>query len=251
MDVRPAEPDDSARIRAIAQDSFRSSYALSPQAIETIVGHAFTDEAVVERVNDPDAVVLVAEQTVDDATELQGFVDADVAADPERTIRWLHVDPEARGQGTATALIERVREGGDGTALAARVLEDAVEGHEFLERFGLESDGNDRTEFGGEEFAVALFTEGEGTDDSNRPSVPVPDSVTTDGADRPLDREESVPGREAPFFPIHVDADRAEQYGFFCSQCASTDVSADGLDRLECGNCGNVHLADEWDDAYL
>ena len=41
------------------------------------------------------------------------------------------------------------------------------------------------------------------------------------------------------------------RWGYFCSECASTDVSADGLDRLECGNCGNTHRADQWDDAYL
>jgi ribosomal protein S27AE len=104
---------------------------------------------------------------------------------------------------------------------------------------------------GGEEFAVTMFIEGEGTETSNEPTVAVPESVTVDGVDRPVDRDDSIPGREAPFFTLYVADDTEEAYGYFCSQCGSTDVSADGLDRLECGNCGNAHLADEWDDAYL
>lgn len=249
MDIRPADPDDRERIEAVARDSFRSSYSLSPQQIETIVEEEFTDATLTQRLEDPDTVVLVADHTVEDREEVFGFVD--VATGREAMIRWLHVDPEARGEGIATALIERVREEIDETPVTARVLDDAVEGGEFLEGFGLEQSGNDQVTVGGEEFAVTLFTEGEGTDDSNEPAVAVPESVAVDGADRPVDRDDAVPGREAPFFSVYSDEDGEDPYGYFCSQCGSTDVSADGLDRLECGNCGNVHLADEWDGAYL
>ncbi len=101
------------------------------------------------------------------------------------------------------------------------------------------------------------LAEGTGADpeemqeDANEPTVPVPESTPTDGTDRPVDRDETIPGREAPFFPTYSGEDRTERYGYFCSNCGSTDVSADGLDRLECGACGNLHLADEWDDSYL
>jgi GNAT superfamily N-acetyltransferase/ribosomal protein S27AE len=249
MEIRPADPDDRERIRAVAHDSIRSSYSLSPQQIETIVEEEFGDGILTERLEEPDTVVLVADHTIEGTEEVLGFVD--VATGSESMIRWLHVDPEARGEGIATALIERVREDADGTPVAARVLEDAVEGGEFFEEFGLEPDGNDRIEIGGEEFAATLFREGGETDAPNEPTVTVPESVAVDGVDRPVDRDESIPGREAPFFSAYSDEDREEPYGYFCSQCGSTNVSADGLDRLECGNCGNVHLADEWDDAYL
>jgi GNAT superfamily N-acetyltransferase/ribosomal protein S27AE len=251
MEIRPAESDDRARIEAVARDSFQSSYSLSPQQIETIVEDAFADSTLAARLDDPDAVVLVAESALDgtDTEEIHGFVDVD---DGEtRTIRWLHVDPEARGEGIATALIERVREDDAGRSLAARVLDDAVEGHEFLERFGLEQGGNDHVEFGGEEFAVALFTSEGGAHTPNEPTVTVPESVTVDGAERVVDRDEPIPGREAPFFALYSDESQEDPYGYFCSECGSTDVAADGLDRLECGDCGNVHLADEWDSAYL
>lgn len=249
MKIRPAEKGDLERIRAIVDDSFRSSYSLSPQQIETIVDNEFTEETLTERIGDSNAIVLVAEDTVEETEDVQGFIDVETGT--ERTIRWLHVDPTARGNGIATALVERIREQDDGTPLAGRVLEEAVEGLEFLEQFGLQRDGHDQIEFGGEEFAVALFTEGEGTDTANEPAVTVPDTVTVEGADRLVDRDGEVPGREAPFFPIYSDEGHEDPYGYFCSQCGSTDVAADGLNRLECENCGNVHLADEWDGAYL
>lgn len=249
MNVRSAEPPDRERITALARDSFRSSYSLSPQQIETIVEHEFDAETLDGRLDDPDATVLVAENESGDGDGVQGFIDVETGDGP--TVRWLHVDPQARGEGIATALLERVDELGEGQPLTARVLDDAVEGGEFMERFGLESGGSEDVTVGGEEFSVAVFTEGHGTENGNEPTVPVPESVSVDGADRPVDHDEPVPGTDAPFFPTFVDADRSEPFGYFCSNCASTDVSADGLDRLECGECGNLHRADDWDDSYL
>ncbi len=248
MEVRPAESADRERIEAIARDSFQSSYSLSPQQIETILKEEFGETTLTERLDDSGTVMLVADHTVEETETVLGFID--VAVGTEAMIRWLHVDPEARGEGIATALIDRIREDAE-IPITARILEDAVEGGGFLEGFGLEPDGNDRAMIGGEELAVTLFTEGEGTDTTNEPAVAVPESITVDGVDRSIDRDETIPGREAPFFSVYSDDDEDDPYGYFCSQCGSTDVSADGLDRLECGNCGNVHLADEWDDAYL
>jgi GNAT superfamily N-acetyltransferase/ribosomal protein S27AE len=251
MDIRPAEPDDRHRVREIASDSFRSSYSLSPQQIETILEDVFSEDALTDRIEDPDVLFLLAGHTGEE-DGVYGFID--VAAGTEGTIRWLHVDPDARGEGIATALFERVQEelrDSGGTSLTARVLADAVEGGEFCERFGLERSGNSETRFGDEEYHVALFTEGSGTEDSNDPSVTVPETLSVDGTERPLDADAPIPGADAPFFPVYSEEGSDEQYGYFCSECGSTDVSADGLDRLECGECGNEHRADEWDGAYL
>ncbi|WP_256301843.1 GNAT family N-acetyltransferase [Haloarchaeobius salinus] len=249
MEVRPAESDDRERIRAIARDSLQSSYSLSPQQIETILEQEFDDTSLEDLLTDPDTTVLVVDETVDDTTTVAGFITVEVGT--RATIRWLHVDPESRGRGIATALIDRVREEFVERPIAASVLEDAVEGGEFLKGFGLKESGHDRIMVGGEEFGVTMFAEGQGTETSSEPTVAVPASVTVDGVDRPLDRDESIPGREAPFFPVYAAEDEEDAYGYFCSQCGSTNVSADGQDRLECGDCGNSHLADEWDDAYL
>lgn len=249
MEVRPAEPDDRARIRAIARDSLQSSYSLSPQQIETILEREFDDTSLHDLLDDPDTAVLVVDETVDGTEAVFGFITVEIGR--RATIRWLHVDPEARGRGIATALLGRVREEFAEKPIAASVLAEAVEGGEFLKGFGLKESDHDQITVGGEEFGVTMFTEGEGTETSNEPTVPVPDSVTLDGVARPLNRDKRVPGREAPFFTVHSATDEEESYGFFCSQCGSTDVSAAGDDSLECGNCGNTHLADEWDDAYL
>ncbi|WP_435098142.1 GNAT family N-acetyltransferase [Halorubrum sp. N11] len=250
MNVRPAESDDREQISAIARDSLQSSYSLSPDQIESILGEEFDDAALTDLLDDADTGVLVAEETVDGTETVRGFVTVDVGE--EATIRWLHVDPTARGGGAATALLERVRERYAEKPIAASVLDEAVEGGEFLEGFGLKQGEHDQLLVGGEEFAVTMFTEGQSTETANEPTVTVPQSVTVDGADLPVDHDESVPGSEAPFFTVYAaDDDEEVTYGYFCSQCGSTNVSIDGLDRLECGDCGNTHLADEWDDAYL
>lgn len=249
MDVRPAESEDRERIRAIARDSLQASYSLSPQQIETILEQAFDDTSLSELLDDPETAVFVADETVEDAEAVYGFSTVEIG--PRATIRWLHVDPETRGRGIASALFDRVLEEFPERPLAASVLDDAVEGGQFLEAFGLKQSDHDEIQVGGEEFDVTMFTEGQNTETSNEPAVSVPESVTVDGVDRPLDRDESVPGREAPFFTVYREDEAAAAFGYFCSQCGSTDISADGQDRLECGNCGNTHLADEWDDAYL
>lgn len=249
MNVRPAESNDRPGIRAVAYASFRSSYSLSPQGIDTILEEDFDDEPLAECLDDPDTAVFVAEGTIDETEKVVGF--AIVALGSEATIRWLHVDPEARGEGIATALVDRIREDAGGRPIRGRVLNDAVEGGTFLEECGLQQDGSDRITVGGEEFAVALFTEGEATQTPNEPTVTVPETVTVGGERRSVDRDNRIPGTEAPFFQVFSDEAEEDAYGYFCSECGSTDVSADGLDRLECGECGNSHQADEWDGAYL
>lgn len=249
MNVRLAASDDREQISAIAGDSLRSSYSLSPAQIETILESEFDDASLAAMLDDTDTVVFVADEMVDGDRTVRGFVTVEVGA--KATVRWLHVDPTARGGGAATALVERVRERFGEKPLAACILDAAVEGGEFLEGFGLKRSHHDRIPIGGEEFDVAVFTEGQSTETSTEPSVAVPDTVSVDGADRFVDGGDGVPGREAPFFPVYSAVDETDPYGYFCSQCGSTDVSIDGQDRLECGNCGNTHLADEWDDAYL
>ena len=92
MEIRPADSEDRERLETLAEDSFRTSYALSPQQIETILENEFDTETLAGRLEDPAATVLVAEHEAGDTEQIQGFVE--VAVGDERTIRWLHVDPE-------------------------------------------------------------------------------------------------------------------------------------------------------------
>ncbi|GAB3699141.1 GNAT family N-acetyltransferase [Halorubrum pallidum] len=249
MNVRPIESADREQLRAVARDSLQSSYSLSPDQIETILEEEFDDGALTDLLDDPDTIVLVAEVTADGTETVRGFVTVELGT--RATIRWLHVDPAVRGEGVATALLGRVRERFADRPIAASILDEAVEGGEFLKGFGLKQSDHDRIRVGGEEFGVTVFTGGQSTENPAEPTVTVPTSVTVDGVDRSVDRDDSIPGSEAPFFTVYCADDEADAYGYFCSQCGSTNVSTDGLDRLECGECGNTHLADEWDDAYL
>lgn len=264
MHIREAEMTDREQIRALVEQSFQFSYALSPQQIETIVEGVFAAEPLGDRIDDPAALLLVAEQDVEGETKVVGVADA-----AESTLRWLHVDPDARDQGVGTALFERVREtvADNDEELTVRVLQQASEGGEFFTQFGLTHVGSGELEFDGEEFEEDIYAESdaEGTDAPPEPSEPadaggaeepgepvidVPSQLDVDGEQLVVDREEEIPGTDAPFYQMSQEAG-GERYGYLCSNCGSTDVSADGLDRLECADCGNKHLADEWDDAYL
>lgn len=247
MDVRAATDADRPAIREIARESFRASYSLSPQQLDGLVENVFADEALGDRLEAADTAVLVAT----DGDRPVGF--AVIALGETATLRWLHVSPDARGRGVATSLVEATRQDftGPDESLVARVLEAASEGGAFLERFGLERADSEAVEIGGERYHELVYAAGPARQDANEPLVEVPGTIAVDGEDRPLAADESIPGTTAPFFRLYADASREERYGSFCSSCASTTVVADGLDRLECSECGNQHLAEEWDDAYL
>lgn len=241
MDVRTATPADSSAIERIARASFQASYALSPDDIDSLVAAYFASDALPDRLDD--AAILVAE-TEDGVV---GF--AEVHSDG--WLEWLHVEPTERGQGAGTALVERVREDiADGEQpFEAHVLEAASEGSTFLERFGLTASGTTELDFGDESYAQEVYTSTGVHVDANEPAVDVPETLSEDGEELRVDRDHRIPGTEAPFFEVSTDEDEA--WGYFCSQCGSTDVAADGLDRLACNECGNEHRADQWDGAYL
>lgn len=247
MEIRPAVADDREAIEAIAQSSLETSYALSPLEIETLVEHFFAGESLDERLDgaDADGLFLVAE---DDEGTVVGFAEIDESD----ALRWLHVEPTARGRGIGSNLVERVRDEMDerGVPFTARILEAASEGSEFLEQFGLTQTDTTKMEFGGQELPEHVYTTAGEEVDANEPSVEVPSSVSVDDREYSLDRDDEIPGTQSPFFGVYDDG-TDERWGYFCSECGSTDVVADGLDRLECGECGNTHLAEQWDGAYL
>lgn len=244
--VRPATVDDCGAILGIAERSFQASYSLSPEQIAVILEEEFAGDVLAARIEDDESLVVVAE----DGGTVLGFADAGLETG---TLRWLHVDPSGRGGGLGTSLVERVVEelADCDEPLTAHVLDDAAEGGSFLERFGLHRSDTRPAEFGDGGFSSHVYTRAARESEANEPAVAVPEHVTVEGTERPVDRTEWVPGTEAPFFPIDAGPDGSDRYGFFCSSCGGTDVSADDLDRLECGDCGNGHRADEWDDAYL
>lgn len=244
MEIRGAEAEDGDAIRAVADQSFRASYSLSPEQIDTIVAGDFSDESLAARL-EGDGLVLVATSE----GEVVGFADAEFG---ERAVlRWLHVDPGSRGEETGTRLFERARvEAADrGLPLLARVLTEDDEGGGFCERFDFRRHGRSRLDLGDDTFFEFVYAapDAEGLGPADAP-VDVPETVTADGTELRVDRGDEVPGTEGPFFPTYRGEER---YGYFCTSCGSTAVETDTLGRLECQHCGNKHLADTWDAAYL
>jgi GNAT superfamily N-acetyltransferase/ribosomal protein S27AE len=273
MEIREAELADRPQLRAITEQSFRFSYSLSPERIEAILENLFADDTLASRIDDPDVLLLVAEGSVaegggpedssartesdersaddgagDENKQVVGFVDVDLAA---ARLHWLHVDPDARGDGVGTALFEGARDAVEarGDSLVARVLEQASEGGEFCTQFGFSRTGSARLEFDDERFTEDVY--GTDADETVEPDVDVPLRIRVDNDELVVDRREEIPGTDAPFFSLYRAESSEDRYGFFCVNCGGIDVSADGLDRLECSDCGNEHLAENWDDAYL
>lgn len=251
MEIRHAETEDLESIEDAASRSFQTSYAISPQQIEAVVEDQFSPEALEARLGDDDRRILVAEnpEEMEPDIALQGFVEFTA----DGTLYWLHVHPSARGRGVGTELIEYVQdELDDGERpMEARLLESASEGSQFLERFDLYWTENDAVELGGERFDVQVFSTDGAEQEPNEPVVSVPDVVTIDDETRALNEDEEVSGTLAPFYLVFETADYEEPVGFFCSQCGTTNVTADALERLECNECGNNHRSDDWDPSYL
>jgi GNAT superfamily N-acetyltransferase len=249
MNIRSATTDDVGAIESTARRSFRASYALSPQKLETLLDERFSAEALGDRL-DGDATVFVVDplEAAGDDVELAGFTELD----DEGTMQWLHVHPESRGQGVATTLLERVEdEVGGRSRLRAQLLEQASEGSAFLERFDLERAASESMEVGGERFDVQMY-ERDGVEQvPNEPAIDVPREVTVDDEPGVVQRDDELSGTDAPFYPVFESDAYDQPVGFLCSNCGATSVVADQLDRLECTECENTHRADEWDPAYL
>lgn len=251
MNIRTATVDDIDAIRATARRSFRQSYALSPQQLELLLDGRFSTTALERRLEADDRTVLVADPADehDSDVALDGFTEHRT----DGTLKWLHVHPESRGQGVGTELLERVEDelSDDSTSLRAELLGQASEGTQFLQRFDLEWAESGTTTVEGEAFDVQRF-EHEGTDRApNEPLVEIPDEVTIDGAPCVVDHADAVSGTQAPFVGVYESESFEERVGVVCSQCGTTDVLMDELDRLECTECGNDQRPDDWDSAYL
>lgn len=248
MEVRPADTDDSAAIKDVAERSMRASYSLSPRQIETLIEEEFGADALDAR--DGESLTLVAEDDGELVAVALGSQEGDAGE-----VKWLQVAPEYRGQGAGTELVERAREEledrGAGT-FRMRVLRQNSEGQEFAERFDLHRGDRQQVSVAGEDLVEFVYTSEADADDEtnepNEPSVDVPDTLTEDGDELSVAGDEEVPGEESPFYAVYRDGDR---YGFFCSNCGSVDTYADDLDRVKCTNCGNLHRPEEWDGAYL
>ncbi|MBX0296724.1 GNAT family N-acetyltransferase [Haloarcula nitratireducens] len=258
--LRPVEPEDAPRIEELVESSMTASYALSPQDIEMISESVFDADLIRERINASETIIVLAE--LDDV--VAGIVEASLD-DDKAEIRWLHVDPERRGAGVGTALFERIQ-----SALADEGIEEPravtlaanTSAGSFFERFGFEQLDERTTDIGGRETVEYVFVEQMDGETNQNTS-----SADASGADQPSEIPETAPatdgtelhlggdpfqGTEGWFVETFSDADRSEQYGYYCLNCRSADVTMDNMERVRCGDCGNTRKPnDDYDGAYL
>jgi hypothetical protein len=74
--------------------------------------------------------------------------------------------------------------------------------------------------------------------------------TTDDGQTLYVARSEAERGSKGPFFVVYRSEDRAERWGYFCSNCETFDNAMDSMGRIQCNVCSNVRKPDEWDAAH-
>lgn len=93
-----------------------------------------------------------------------------------------------------------------------------------------------------------------GQDELEGPEVDpdaLPETVETHEGTFTVDQEETLAGSDGPFLSTYDRADQDELYGYYCGICGTVVEAMDGLGRVVCEGCGNVHRPDYWDDSYL
>ena len=246
--VRPVEDDDAERLPELVSSSMTTSYGLSPEQIETIVDAQFAPD-VQQRFAEEDVVALVAEVDDDGETVLAGVVEGLVEDDAEArdseageaggeavgTVRWLHVDPERRGQGVGTALFEAVRsalEERGGSGVRAVDLADNTEPGAFYARFGYEKTDESEIDIGGQELVQQIYTQTETgeTGDAGAASEAAAEASQSPGEGT----EQAPPDERGP------DADSADD-----TEGGGPSMPPDAPDSVTAGDGTEVRLGDD------
>jgi ribosomal protein S18 acetylase RimI-like enzyme len=249
MDIRQATPDDVAEIRRVARESLAESYghALDHELIDSVVEKWYDADDLAADLADEDTHFVVAAED----GELAGFVQSYVVSRREviGEIDWLHVDPDHRGRGVGTDLLQAL----EGELLAAGVerLEGTVlvaneMGTEFYETHGFTAAGERTINIAGKDFVERVYV-----------TFPDPSEYDADLEERSVNgrtvyvaHDETVRGADGVFHAVYMDREREERYGWACS-CGNVGVVMDTMERLECSACGNRSKATRWDAAYL
>lgn len=149
MDMRSAGGGDIEGIRTVARRSWETDYPdiLSRETIDETVEEWYSPERLEFAIESDGVHVIVAS---DDG--VIGFAHA-VSERETGTLLRLYVDPEHRGQGIGTGLLEATCDtlaDEDCTRVEAMVLEGNEPGNAFYRDFGFEPERENETTIGGE-----------------------------------------------------------------------------------------------------
>lgn len=74
--------------------------------------------------------------------------------------------------------------------------------------------------------------------------------TTQEGATVFVASDETERGSKGPFKVVYKSPERTERYGYYCANCETVNNAMDSMGRLECNECGNIKMHDEWDAAH-
>jgi ribosomal protein S18 acetylase RimI-like enzyme len=152
MEIRKATADDVEGIRTVARRSWETDYPtiVSRESAGDVVEEWYSPERLRFDVESDDALLLVAEGD----GEVRGFAHAVVdESEGVASLLRLYVDPDRRGRGLGTRLLDAVRDRVDErgcSRLEAMVLERNEPGNAFYRNYGFERDRVGATTIEGE-----------------------------------------------------------------------------------------------------
>jgi len=251
MELREATSEDVADIRRIALNSLEASYGdvLGEDRLAEAVDAWYGGEELEAELADERALFLVAVE--DD--RCVGFTQCYVTERRERIgeIDWLHVEPDHRGRGIGSRLLEGSERAllDRGVArLEGRVLAANDAGTTFYRREGFTEAGEHEVRIGEESFRERLYVK---YPDRDASQVLVEARTGPDGDRLYVAFDDAERGSRGSFHPAYLDREQQRRYGWFCGGCESFDVAMDTMDRIECNDCGNRRKPTRWDAAYL
>ncbi len=74
--------------------------------------------------------------------------------------------------------------------------------------------------------------------------------TVSDGQTLYVDRTQGKRGAKGPFFVVYADIEATTRWGYYCSNCETTDNAVDSMGRVQCNTCSNRTKAEEWDAAH-
>jgi ribosomal protein S18 acetylase RimI-like enzyme len=158
--VRDATPDDVDAILDIAQRAWRDTYGdiLQTATIESALDEWYERESTRAAIDDDEIAYFVAE----DDDSVVGYLSGRQKENGETaTISAIYADPNRRGEGIGTALLERFeefcRDRGCRTIELWALAENDI-GHSFYQSRGFEPVERKETELFGEQASETLFS---------------------------------------------------------------------------------------------
>lgn len=251
MEFEDAKAEDAESIARVARESLSASYGdfVDDDTIDDMVDQWYAADEIQRRLGDDTSEFIVA---TDDG-EPRGFVQgAYIEGEPVvGELHWLHVAPDARGQGLGAQLLGRIQdelEGRGADVLRGLVLTENEAGASFYEAHGFERGDEREVEIQGRTFTEAVY---EKPLDDNPEEQVVEPIEGPDGGEMFVSFSSAERGTIAPLYPVYRDRDLEQHYAYRCGNCGALATAMDSAGRLTCDECDNARPATRWDASYL